>query len=616
MSPRKRRPWVALWRRSLRNVTEVRRGLRDVEPGLILLCAFLGGFVGLVVALLREGVFWLHGWAFAMPQGSFLSRGEGVSHLRLVLVPLLGGLMLGLVALWRRARLGNSAEGSELVDPIEANALFGGRMRLRPSCWLTFTTILSNGAGASLGMEAGYTQFGAALFSRVGQYFHLRRMDLRVFVTAGAAAAIGAAFNAPLAGAFYGFELILGNYNVRALAPVVVAAVASALMQRSLSHMQALFDVNHVLPMAANRGYLLFVLLGIGAAGVAILAMQAVSWIERALRRSWLPDWLRPALGGLILSAIAWFAPQVLGSGHGAIQYHFDSHWGLMALALLLGAKLLASAVSVGSGFRGGLFSSSLFLGVLFGAVFAQIAIVFAPQLAGQEATFMLAGMGAVAAGVVGAPLTMVFLVLEGTGDFSVTVAVVIAVTVAATLVRMLFGYSFATWRFHLRGLGIRGAHDVGWIADLSVQRLMRSDPKIVRDDMGLAALRRAFPVGSAKRLYVVRADGSYAGSIDMADIHDREIDDVVTASVAADLAMRPDIYLLPGENIRAALARFDTAQVEDMPVLDGETSRRIIGYVTEAYALKRYTQDMERTRSAELGMRDLFQLGPTPSRS
>lgn len=611
--PAKTRGLDALGRRIRLNLTELQRGLRDIEPAQIVICAALGVFVGVVVALLREVVWWLHGVAFGIAPGSYLSAGIGVMRARLIFVPLLGGLILGLAALWRRAH--QNAERGELVDPIEANALFGGRMSFRASCWLTFTTLLSNGAGASLGMEAGYTQLGAAIFSRIGQYLRLRRMDLRVFVTAGSAAAIAAAFNAPLAGAFYGFELILGNYNVRALAPVIVAAVGAALAQRSLSHMQALFDVVHVLPVTANRSYLLFVLLGIGAAGVGILAMQAVSWTEKLLRHSRLPEWLRPAFGGVMLSAIAWFAPQVLGSGHGAIQFHFDTSWALPALAALLAAKLVASAVSVGSGFRGGLFSSSLFLGVLFGAVFAQICTRFAPALAGQQATFMLAGMGAVAAAVVGAPLTMVFLVLEGTGDFAVTVAVVIAVTVAASLVRMLFGYSFATWRFHLRGLGIRGAHDVGWIADMSVSRLMRSDPKSVRDDMGLAALRRAFPAGSAKRLYVVRADGSYAGSIDMNDIHDREIDDVVVGSVAADLAVRPDLYLLPYENIRTALARFDTAQVEDLPVLGSAHERNLVGYMTEAYALKRYTQEMERTRSAELGVQDLFGLGPTPSR-
>jgi chloride channel protein, CIC family len=587
---------------------EFQRDLRDAEIGQIVLCALMGCITGAVVDLLREGVAWLHVFDFGIPADHYLSEGVGVSQVRLLFVPLLGGLLLGVVARAVRAKRLN-----EIVDPIEANALQGGRMSLRDSLWLTFTTVISNGAGASLGMEAGYSQLGAGLYSWLGRWFRLRRADLRVFVTAGAGAAIAAAFNAPLAGAFYGYELILGSYTTKALAPVIVATVSAALTQRAMSHMKALFDVSGSFNVT-TESYFLFALLGLGAAAIAVAAMQAVTWTERGLRASGLPDWLRPAFGGVLLSALALFAPQVLGSGHGAVQFHFDVRWSLAALAALLVAKLLASAISVGSGFRGGLFSSALFIGTLFGAVFAQAAAYFQPALAAEHNVFMLAGMGAVAAAIIGAPLTMVFLVLEATGDFQVTVAVVIAVTVASTLVRILFGYSFATWRFHLRGLSIRGAHDVGWISDMTVGRLMRSDAKTVPENLGLRALRAAYPLGGAKRVYVVDAAGHYAGVIEIADLHDALIDDALDGAVAGDLAEAPDQFLLPSENIRSALARFDSLQVETLPVLLSRSQKTVAGYVTEAYALKRYSAELERMRSAELGQRDLFSIGPLPN--
>jgi CIC family chloride channel protein len=597
------------WLRRARAIlTAVQRDLRDAEPGQILLCAAMGCFIGAVVDLLREGVAWLHVFDFGIPSDHYLSEGLGVSPTRLLFVPLLGGLVLGLAARAVRAKRLN-----EIVDPIEANALHGGRMSLRDSLWLTFTTVISNGAGASLGMEAGYSQLGAGLYSWLGRWFRLRRADLRVFVTAGAGAAIAAAFNAPLAGAFYGYELILGSYTTKALAPVVVASVCAALTQRAMSHMKALFDVTGNFNVT-SANYVLFAVLGVGAAAVAVAAMQAVTWTERGLRATGLPDWLRPTLGGALLSALALIAPQVLGSGHGAVQFHFDIRWGFWALAALLAMKLVASAISVGSGFRGGLFSSALFLGTLFGAVFAQGAAYFSPGLEAEHNVFMLAGMGAVAAAVIGAPLTMVFLVLEATGDFQVTIAVVIAVTVASTIVRILFGYSFATWRFHLRGLSIRGAHDVGWISDMSVGRLMRNDAKTVPENLGLRALRTAYPVGGAKRLYVVDGGGHYIGSIDTADLHDAEIDDALDGAVAGDLAEGADQFLLPSENIRSALTRFDTLQIETLPVLLSSSQRTVVGYMTEAYALKRYSAELERMRSAELGQRDLFSIGPLPN--
>jgi CIC family chloride channel protein len=594
--------------RSIRlRAAALQRDIRDSEPAQIVICALLGCLTGALVDLLREAVAWLHVFDFGIPAHHYLSEGIGISRLRLLFVPVLGGLLLGGLARFLGAR-----RISEIADPIEANALHGGRMSLRDSLWLTFTTVLSNGAGASLGMEAGYSQLGSGLYSWAGRRLRLRRADLRIFVTAGAAAAIAAAFNAPLAGAFYGYELILGSYTTRALAPVIVASVSAALTQRSLSHMKDLFTVAGGFTVTP-ASYVLFAFLGVAAACIGVLAMQAVTWTERGLRHSRLPDWLRPAVGGLLLTGMGFYAPQVLGSGHGAVQFHFDIRWSVSALLLLLALKLLASAVSVGSGFRGGLFSSALFLGVLLGGAFGQLVAHFAPAQEANHTVFMLAGMGAVGAAIVGGPLTMVFLVLEATGDFQVTIAVLIAVTIASSLVRILFGYSFATWRFHLRGLSIRGAHDVGWIREMTVGRMMRADAKCVPQNMGLRALRAAYPLGGAKRIYAVDAQGQYAGTIDSDDLHDAEIDDALDGAVAGDLAAAADHYLLPGDNIRTALTRFDLLQIETLPVVASAAERRVIGYVTEAYALKRYTQEMERMRSAELGMRDLFSVAPPP---
>lgn len=408
---------LAVLRRLRLIVAALQRDLRSSEPTQIALCALIGGVVGALVAAMRRSVEILHRLDFLLPPDALLSAGAGVDRWRIVFIPAAGGLVLGLTALlWRRYRPG------EIVDPIEANALYGGRMSLIDSARLALSTMISNAAGASLGMEAGYSQFGSGLFSSVGRYFNLRRADQRVFVTAGAAAAIAAAFNAPLAGAFYGYELVLGSYLPRALAPVAVAAVCGALAQRSLAGTRPLFEVAAAMPVN-SWSYVMFGVIGLFAAGVAVLAMMAVTWCERGMRTLPVPEWLRPTIGGVLLSGIAFYFPQVLGSGHGAIQYHFQYGWALLPLIGLLAAKLVASAISVGSGFRGGLFSSSLFLGCLFGAIFAQSLEWFQPALASQHNAFLLVGMGAVAAAIVGAPFTMVFLVLEATGDFPVTPA-------------------------------------------------------------------------------------------------------------------------------------------------------------------------------------------------
>jgi len=584
-----------------------RRHLRATEFGQIVVCGALGAVTGAAIAIMRELVVWLHRQSFALPLREYLSTGIGVSPLRIMLVPLMGGLLLGV---FRRATRRSSAE---LVDPIEANALFGGRMSLKDALRIAFTTMLSNGAGASLGMEAGYTQLGSGFFSAIGQYFRLRRNDLRIYVTAGSGAAIAAAFNAPIAGAFYGFELIQGGYTTRALAPVTVACVCAALVQRGMTHMQALFEVEGGMHMKPES-YYIFAIMGVVAAGIGVLTMRLVTWSERVLRISGVPDWLKPAAGGMLLSAVALWFPQVLGSGHGAVQFHFDHQLPWLFLLALLFAKIAASAVSVGSGFRGGLFSSSLLMGALFGAVFVQLAALVFPGLAAERSTFMLAGMGSVAAAIIGAPLTMVFLTLEATGDFPVALGVLLAVIIASTITRLTFGYSFATWRFHLRGLSIRGAADVGWITQLTVGRLMRSDPKIVTNDMPLKALRSLYPVGSAKLVYVVDRAGQFMGCIDTLQAHSPELDDALPGIVAGDLAQLADIWLLPSDDLRTAFVRFDRTELETLPVLASAGNRRPVGYLTEAYALKRYTQALEELRASETGS-DLYSLGQTSQR-
>lgn len=580
--------------------------LRSNEPTQIFVCAVLGALVGALISGLHHLVDVVHATVFNLSGPGALSTGIGVDPLRILIVPAVGGLVLGIgVMVMRRLR------PTEVVDPIEANALHGGRMSMTDSLRLLAATFWSNASGVAVGMEAGYSQIGAAILSKVGQYFRLRRSDQRIFVGAGAGAAIAAAFDAPLAGAFYAFELIIGGYSVRALAPVAAATLCATLVERAIIQPTGLFSIGP-LPAFPAWFYLMFALLGVAAAGYSVLAMQSVTWAERLLRRLPLPQWLRPAIGGALVAGMALVVPQVLGSGHGAIQELFDRDLSLLFLAVLLVGKLIASAISLGAGFRGGMFSSSLLLGCLFGAVFGQVLALIVPSLAGQQAVLMLVGMASVAAAVIGSPLTMAFLVLEGTDNFPVTVGVMAGVVVASTIVRLTFGYSFSTWRFHQRGIGIRGAYDVGWLADLTVSRLMRADAKTVPETTPLAELREKFPPGAVKRVFVVSETGDYVGSLDVAALHQEKPPDLA-ARTARDFATHGDLYLLTYENVRTALARFEEKEVESLAVLESPNDRKVVGYLSEQYALRRYNQELERRRSADLGERDLFSTGDPP---
>ncbi|WP_323717916.1 chloride channel protein [Paracoccus aminovorans] len=580
----------------LHRINDLRRRLRDQEAMLVVLAAGLGAVVGLAVSGLHMLLLAAQGLLFRLPRDGALSALDQIPAWPYVLVPAVGGLVLGVWAL-----AAQRIRPAEIVDPIEANALYGGKMSVWDSLRLAWLTLLSNLSGASVGMEAGYSQLGASLFSAVAQPFRLRREDKRCLTSAGAAAAIAAAFNAPLAGAFYGFELVHGSYAPRNIAIIGAAVISGTLARRAIEPHGSLFHLPQVEALPDNL-LPLFVVLGLLAALTGTATMRLVSVFERMFQKTRLPGWARPAAGGLILGAMALASPQILGSGHDAIQGHITGDWTLAAVALLLVGKLVASALSLGAGFRGGLFSSSLFIGCLLGALVVQLLVLVLPGMAEVRIPAMLAGMAAVGAAITGAPLTMVFLVLEITGNFAFTLGVLTSAFIASTVVRLTFGYSFSTWRFHLRGIPLLGAHDVGWVRELTAGRMMRSDILRVPLHQPVARLRQEVPLGSRKYAFAVDEQGRYAGIIDMATVHDPDISDLAELLLAADCVIGAEARVFRQDNIQTVLDQFSRTQLEILPVLDGPAAMRVVGSLTEAYCLKRYAQELDSRRSDEIG--------------
>lgn len=565
--------------------------LRDSDLFLLALAAAAGIMSGISVTVMKVLTEAVKHFTFSIPYGVHLSASSSLPWPRVITMPILGGLIVGLlVTLWRRWR------AREIVDAIEANALLGGRMSVTDSIALVVQTIVSGGFGASVGLEAAYTQMGSALASRLARHLSLRRDDMRTLVGCGAAGAIGAAFNAPLCGAFYAFELIVGSYTLQTMAPIGISALAGVMVVRALWGPEPIFVVWHPVTLHLSD-YVAFFFLGLISAALAIVVMKGVTGTEGLFRRRAVPRWARPMLGGVLLALLGLVFPQALGSGHGGILHVVHEGYGLPFLAGLVLAKVVGSAVSIGAGFRGGMFSSSLFLGALFGSLVGSLAVWIDPHLTIDTLVYALVGMGTVAAAIVGAPVTMIMLVLETTGDFSVTVGVMIGAVAAHFWVRHWFGYSFATWRFHLRGLKIRSPEDVGWINELMIGPMMRRDPAVIAADQPLRELRRRYPPGSAKEVFVVDSEGRLSGMIDPleASAPGRES----SAKTVSELVAGPCAFLRPDDNLRTALGRFRETTQEVLPVIDNLEARRVIGYLSEAYAVRRYAAELEAHRGA-----------------
>src|SRR3984885_5413567 len=476
----------------------LRAFVRAHETSLVVLAALIGTIGGLVVAAMSAAVQGMHALLFNLDLGDRLSGQYRIDPWRALLVPSLGGLVLGVAFLlllrWRPARE---------IDPIEANALHGGRMSFRGSVIVALETIWSSGVGASVGLEAGYTQLASGLAASLGRGFHLRRADQRLMVGCGAAAAIAGAFGAPLAGAFYAFELVIGGYTPASLTPVGVAAVAGYFVTHAFAPLTLGVGVGPVGDVL-GRDLAIAAALGILAALVGIAIMRGVALCEALLAKTriWAP--LRPALGGICVGLLALASPQVMSSGHGALHFAGFVSIPLMVIATMFALKVIASIISLGSGFRGGLFFATLFLGALGGHLFAGGIDAIWPSLKLDPNVYAIVGMSALSASVIGGPLTMSFIALESTGNLWLTTAVLVAVMISTQITRELFGYSFATWRLHLRGETIRSAADVGWSRDLTGRRLMRPDVATVIADMPIELFRGKFPLGSKTQVIAV----------------------------------------------------------------------------------------------------------------
>ncbi len=575
--------------RALTPIAWIRRRFRASEWWFVALAIGVGAAAGLCTVLLGGAARLLQHLLFGLPDEARLSAVVSLSPWQLAMLPL-GGVVLALFSLAVRARQ------RTLVDAVEANALHGGRMSLVDSLIIAAQTAISNGFGASVGLEAGYAQLGSAAGSAAGLALGTRRADLRILVGAGAGASIAAAFGTPLAGAFYAFEIVIGAYTPSAIVPVAAAALAGGLVAHSLGAAPyAVEAVNSSIAVPGDH-YILYSLLGAICAGLAIVLMRAVAAVEAGTRRVGLASWARPAVGGLLLIPIAAWSPQVLSAGHGALGTDLAIGASLTFIAVVLVAKSLASIVSLGFGFRGGLFFASLFLGTLVGHLFAGIVAMIAGYQILPSGDAALVGMAAMAVAVIGAPLTMAMLVFETTRSFLLTGAVLAASLIASTIVRETFGYSFSTWRLHLRGETIKSARDVGWVRLLTAGRMMRREVQAIAASASVAEFRRRFPLGAVSRVVLTDPAGDYAGIIPPAIVY---AEGVVSDAAVGSLVKSTLPPLAPDDNIVEIMAKFDAVQADELAVVDD--GGVVQGTLSEKFVRKRYAEELEKAQ------RDLF---------
>ena len=368
----------------------------------------------------------------------------------ILLAPTLGGLMIGLIVHFALPERRNRG----VADVIEAGALYHGRMPFPAGLGAAAVAALSIGAGASTGREGPVVLLGATLAGRISKALSLGRSTALTLLGCGVASAVAASFNAPIAGVFFALEVVVGSYALAAFAPVVIASVTGTIIARiHIGDFPAFivpeFGIVSFLEFPA------FIMLGLVSAAVAGLFMWSTMLTEDMVKRVPAPPWTRPMFGGFAVGVIAIFFPQVLGVGYEATNLALTTSLSLWLLIALVIAKTAATAISIGCGFAGGVFSPSLFIGAMVGGAFGIIAGGVFPEYASSPSAYSIIGMGAVTAAVLGAPISTILIVFEITGDYGVTIAVMIATAVATVVIQKIPGQSFFHWQLMRRGVNI-----------------------------------------------------------------------------------------------------------------------------------------------------------------
>jgi chloride channel protein, CIC family len=565
---------------------------------LLGLCIGTGIGTGLFVAAVQNFVVFAQRATLGFAAERRIALPEHTSFLRIAFV-----LACSSVIITALARLSTFWKDREPIDAVEANALSGGTMSWYDAFAVVLPILASVSFGASVGIEAAVTQLGAVLASRLGRRLNRPRSDLRILVGAGAAAGIAAAYRAPIAGMLYSYELVLGTYSKRTLAPIGMAAISAVLTIWLLTGQGKPFDLP-LGPTVHWSDYPIGLLIGCIGAFVGIALMLLVSGVERALKHLVKDETARRLAAGLLLTLLSVRFPAVLGSGHAGIEHAVNGGISGRGALALVGAKTVASAASLGAGFRGGLFSASLLIGALLGQVVAWIMAYVPDSPALDPRLCAVVGMAAVGASVIGSPLAMIFLVLETTGDYDATLVVAIGAVAASFLTDRLFGYSFATWRFQQRGLAIEGGHDVSRLATTTITDIIKAPKRAVAASASLGDVLRAVSTAGARGTAVYDLDGSFVGLIDPRLVEALEEESLSLPIVAAELVYETAPIVTPRTTLAEILDVFRNDDRATVAIVDPSMSKHLVGCVRarDAFALASTILDLQRREDLGVG--------------
>ncbi len=518
-----------------------------------------------------------------------------------VVTPALGGLIVGLIIV----RFASEAKGHGVPEVMEAVALRGGRIRPRVVVAKLVASGVCIASGGSVGREGPIVQIGSAIGSSVGQWLRVGERRMRTLVGCGAAAGIAATFNAPVAGALFAVEIILGDFGVTQFSPIVISSVTATVVSRHFLGDFPAFEVPAYRLVSANELFA-YGALGIVAGLVALLFVRTLYGAEDLFDKLSFPAFLKPAVGGVLIGVIAIRFPEIFGVGYEAINEALTGDLGWKLLLILVFVKIVAVSLTIGSGGSGGIFAPSLFIGAMAGGAVGTVVHSLWPGMSGSPGAYALVGMGAVVAAGTHAPITAIVMIFELTGDYKIILPLMISCIIATLLATRLQKASIYTLKLLRRGVDIRGGYSANVLGHLMARDAMRTEfAEVGRADQLMPVISR-FVERPGDTVLVTDIDQKLLGVITIDDIRPLMTDpESVQGLLIAEDMMRTDGFpvFAPDDPLDEVMRRF--GQYRFMaPVVDND---RLVGAlwpqdVIESYNAEILKRDMASTMAVMVG--------------
>ncbi|HTI38173.1 MAG TPA: chloride channel protein [Vicinamibacterales bacterium] len=545
------------------------------EQVLLIVAVIVGIYSGLAVVCFRIAIEWFHLRAL----GSTLVP----SFPRVVVVP--GGV--GLVVALLVIRFFPAVRGSGVNQTKAALYIYDGFISFRTVVGKFITSALAIGSGQSLGPEDPALQIGAGIASALGRRLKLSRSRLRYVAPVGAAAGLAAAFNAPITAVLFVIEEVIGRWTAGVLGAVVLAAVSSVVTEQWFLGDQPLFRVPPY-HLEHSSELLAYAILGVIGGGVSIVFVKLVATLRPRLRA--LPPWtwyLQPAIAGVLIGIVALWFPQVLGAGYDAMDQAMHDAFGWRMLVALCVLKLLATTASFVAGTPGGLFAPTLFMGAMLGAAVCAVERQVAPGMTGPIGSYALIGMGTLFAGILRAPMTSVFMIVEVSGNYSIILPVMISNTLAYVVSRQFQRHPLFDVLSRQDGTDLPSMEEEREAEVHTVEDAMRTVDGIMLN--GAEPIERAIAAAeqASGEFFLVRLGGGAWGGISRAALlalHSSADGARPLTSAVAPFA-RP--YLYPDQSIESALRALQERPL--LPVVHRADPGRVVGLLTLDDVLRLY---------------------------